>query len=121
MSTKTTKQQRKRRHWHIRSKVAGTAEKPRMVVSRSLNHISVQFIDDVAGKTLASASTKDKAFEGNNTQAGNKEGASLVGKIAANNAKAAGISKVVFDRAGFRFHGRVKELADAAREAGLEF
>ena len=64
MSIKSTKQQRKRRHWHIRSKVSGTAAKPRMAVSRSLNHISVQFIDDEAGKTLASASTKDKAFEG---------------------------------------------------------
>ncbi|WDE98282.1 50S ribosomal protein L18 [Lentisphaera profundi] len=121
MSIKTTKQQRKRRHFHVRKKVAGTAAKPRMAISRSLNHISVQFIDDEAGKTLASASTKDKAFDGTNIQAANKEGAVLVGKIAADNAKAAGISKVVFDRAGFRFHGRVKELADAAREAGLEF
>ena len=121
MSIKSTKQQRKRRHWHIRSKVSGTAAKPRMAVSRSLNHISVQFIDDEAGKTLASASTKDKAFEGTKAQAGNKEGAALVGKVAAENAKAAGITKVVFDRAGNKFHGRVKELADAAREAGLEF
>ncbi len=121
MSIKTKKQQRKRRHWHIRKGVSGTAQKPRMVVTRSLKHISVQFIDDVTAKTLVSASTKDKSYEGSEKQASNKEGAALVGKLAAEKAKEAGITTVVFDRAGNRFHGRVKELADAAREAGLEF
>lgn len=119
MSKKTI--QRKRRHWHIRRKLSGTAAKPRMCVFRSSKNIQVQFIDDVAGVTLASASTQDKAFKEAGAKGGNKEGAALVGKLAAEKAQAAGISKVVFDRAGFRFHGRVKELAEAAREAGLQF
>ena len=109
---------RQRRHWHIRKKVSGTSEIPRMCVYRSLNHIYVQLIDDEAGKTLASASTVEKGFEG---KASNVEGAALVGKKIAEKAIEAGIKKVVFDRAGFKFHGRVKSLADAAREAGLEF
>lgn len=109
---------RQRRHWHIRKKVSGTSEIPRMCVYRSLNHIYVQLIDDEAGKTLVSASTVEKGFEG---KASNVEGAALVGKKVAEKAIEAGIKKVVFDRAGFKFHGRVKSLADAAREAGLEF
>lgn len=107
-----------RRHWHIRKKVSGTAETPRMAVFRSNKHISVQLIDDVAGKTLASATSlgKDAAISGSN-----KEGAAAVGKLAAEQAIAVGIKKVVFDRGGFKYHGRVQALADAAREAGLEF
>ena len=92
-----------------------------MAVSRSLKHISVQFIDDEAGTTLAAASTQEKSFAASGASTANKSGAAVVGKLAAEKAQAAGIKKVVFDRGGFRFHGRVKELADAAREAGLEF
>ena len=112
---------RKRRHFHVRRKLAGIATKPRMCVFRSAKNIQVQFIDDETGITLAAASTQDKAFKEAGLPGGNKEGAVFVGKLAAEKAIAAGISTVVFDRAGFRFHGRVKELADAAREAGLKF
>jgi large subunit ribosomal protein L18 len=119
MSKKTTKQQRQRRHLHIRNSVSGTAARPRMAVCRSLQHISVQFIDDEAGNTLASASTLQKAFT--EASAANIAGSAVLGKLAAEQAIAAGIKKVVFDRGGFKFHGRVKALADAARTAGLEF
>ena len=109
---------RRRRQWSIRKKISGTAAKPRMVVFRSAKNISVQFIDDVAGTTLASASStgKDNAINGSNVA-----GATEVGKLAAEAAKAAGISTVVFDRAGFKFHGRIEAVATAAREAGLVF
>ena len=109
---------RQRRHWHIRKKVSGTSEIPRMCVYKSLNHTYVQLIDDVSGKTLVSASTVEKAFEGHTS---NVDGAAVVGKNIAEKALASGLKKVVFDRAGFKFHGRVKSLADAAREAGLQF
>lgn len=109
---------RQRRRWHIRKKVSGTSTIPRMSVYRSLNHIYVQLIDDQTGKTLVSASTVEKGFEG---KASNVEGAAAVGKKVAEKALEAGIQKVVFDRGGFKFHGRVKSLAEAAREAGLKF
>ena len=116
--TKLKVQRRTRRRIHIRKKVAGSPEQPRMSVFRSLNHIYVQLIDDQAGHTLCSASSLD---EDHQATTGNKTGAEVVGKRLAERAKALGISRVVFDRNGFRFHGRVKALADGARAAGLDF
>lgn len=110
--------QRLKRHRRVRGTVSGTAERPRLNVFRSSNHIYAQIIDDVAGVTLVSASSTEKGFEGNG---GNKEGARMVGKLVGERAKAKGINRVVFDRGGYLYHGRVKELADGARESGLEF
>ena len=110
---------RQRRRWHIRKKISGTAEIPRLCVFRSSKNMYAQIIDDEAGKTLVSASTVEKAADG--TSRSTKEGAALVGKLVAEKAVKAGISKVVFDRSGYKFHGRVKSLADAARENGLQF
>ncbi|GGH15103.1 50S ribosomal protein L18 [Silvibacterium dinghuense] len=108
---------RKRVHTRIRRKIEGTAERPRLNVYRSLNHIYVQVIDDLAGATLVSASTvADKVKTGGNVAA-----AKEVGKLVAERAQEKGIKKVVFDRGGYLYHGRIKALADAAREAGLEF
>lgn len=109
---------RLKRHFRIRNKISGTAERPRLNIFRSSKHIYAQIIDDVNGVTLASASSMDKDFSANG---GNKEGAKLVGKKIAENAVSKGISEVVFDRGGYIFHGRVKELAEAAREGGLKF
>lgn len=109
---------RLKRHQRIRNKINGTAECPRLNVFRSANHIYAQIIDDVKGVTLVSASTKDKGFEGTG---GNKEAARKVGEEIAKNAKVKGIEQVVFDRGGYIYHGRVKELADGAREGGLKF
>ncbi|NOT47166.1 MAG: 50S ribosomal protein L18 [Acidobacteria bacterium] len=103
-------------HSRIRKKVRGLAERPRLAVFRSLNHIYAQVIDDVAGKTLATASTAEKAFSGTG---GNIAAASSIGKTIAERALAAGVSNVVFDRGGYVYHGRVKALLDATREAGL--
>lgn len=113
---------RARRRIGIRKRIQGTHERPRMAVYKSLNHMYVQVIDDLDGKTLASASTRDKdlgSAAGGKT--GNVAAAAAVGSKLAERAKAAGVKKVVFDRGGFRFHGRIKALADAARKAGLEF
>ena len=104
-------------HSRIRKKVRGTAERPRVAIYRSLNHIYAQVIDDRSGKTLATASTTEKAL-GTKT-GGNIEAAKVVGKTIAERAQAAGISSVVFDRGGYVYHGRVKALIDASREAGL--
>ena len=104
-------------HTRIRKKVSGTAERPRLAVFRSLNHIYAQVIDDVSGKTLAAASTTEKDLKG--TTGGNIEAAQKVGKTVAERAIAAGVSNVVFDRGGYLYHGRVKALLDATREAGL--
>lgn len=109
-----------RRHARLRRKVMGTAERPRMAVFRSLRHISVQFIDDNAGKTLAAVSTQSADFA-KDTYGGNIKSAQAIGKMAAEKAKAQGIETVVFDKGGRKYHGRVKALADAAREAGLKF
>ena len=110
---------RRKRHQRIRLHLAGTQDRPRLAVFRSLNHIYAQVIDDASGKTLAAASTVEKDLrESTSTKT---EEAAVVGRLLAERAKAAGIERVVFDRAGFRYHGRVKSLADAAREAGLEF
>ncbi|MGM9609040.1 MAG: 50S ribosomal protein L18 [Eubacteriales bacterium] len=110
--------QRLKRHTRVRGKISGTAERPRLAVYRSNAHISAQVIDDVAGVTLASASTYEKSFEGLGS---NKEAARAVGKLVAERAKAKGITAVVFDRGGYIYHGRVSELAEGAREGGLEF
>jgi large subunit ribosomal protein L18 len=110
---------RRKRHERIRLHLAGSEMRPRLAVFRSLNHIYAQVIDDASGKTLAAASTADKELKG--SKATKSEDAAIVGKLVAERAKAAGVERVVFDRAGFRYHGRIKSLADAAREAGLEF
>jgi large subunit ribosomal protein L18 len=116
---KKTLDPRARRHRRVRKKVSGTAERPRLAVFRSNNHIYAQVIDDVAGRTLAAASTADASLKGGAT--GNVDAATKVGSLIAERAKAAGVDKVVFDRGGFRYHGRVAALADAARAGGLEF
>lgn len=111
---------RQRVHKRIRTRMTGTAERPRLNVYRSLNHIYTQLIDDAAGVTLASASTVAK--KGAEKRAGgNVDAAKEVGKLIAERAQAVGVKKVVFDRGGYLYHGRIKALADAAREAGLEF
>jgi large subunit ribosomal protein L18 len=112
---------RQRVHARVRTKVAGTPERPRLCVYRSVGHIYVQVIDDRGGRTLCSASSVDKETKKALKGGGNIAAAKNVGKIIAERAKAAGVSKVVFDRGGYKYHGRVKALADAAREAGLQF
>jgi large subunit ribosomal protein L18 len=110
---------RHKRHERIRLHLSGSPERPRLTVFRSLNHIYAQVIDDASGKTLASASSLEKELR----TAGQRktDEAKSVGRLIAERARSAGIERVVFDRAGFRYHGRIKSLADAAREAGLEF
>jgi large subunit ribosomal protein L18 len=112
---------RRKKQLKIRKTITGTAERPRISVYRSLNNIFVQIIDDVNGKTLAQASTIDKELKAEVKNGGNTEAAQLVGKKAAERALAAGIETVVFDRSGYVYTGRVKALAEAAREAGLKF
>ena len=112
---------RKRVHARVRIKVSGTPERPRLCVYRSLGHIYAQVIDDRSGKTLVSASSLDSETKKNLKGGGNIAAAKVIGKAVAERAKAAGVSKVVFDRGGYKYHGRVKALADAAREAGLQF
>lgn len=112
---------RVRKHIRVRKKLKGSVERPRLNVYRSLNHIYAQIIDDTNGSTLVSASTLDEAIKGKLKFGGNKEAAKEVGKLVAEKAIDKGIKLVVFDRGGYLYHGRVKELAEAAREAGLEF
>lgn len=109
---------RLKRHMRLRNKINGSAARPRLNVFRSAKHIYAQLIDDAAGKTLVSASSLEKGFEG---FGGNKEAAKKVGKAIAEKAVKAGIAECVFDRGGYIYHGRVKELADGAREGGLKF
>ena len=117
MTTLTVREARQRRHRRVRGKVRGTSERPRLVVSRSNKGISAQLVDDMDGNTLASASWLElKTFKGNKS-----EQAAAVGKLLADNAKQANIEVVVFDRGGYLYHGRVKALADAARQGGLKF
>jgi large subunit ribosomal protein L18 len=118
---KTKGIQRKKRHVRIRKAVHGTSERPRLCIFRSLQHIYAQLIDDGTGKTLACASTLDKELKVKENGAGNVGAAREVGKLLAERASGAGHKKVVFDRGGHPYHGRVKALAEAAREAGLEF
>ena len=112
---------RKRRQRRVRAHISGTPERPRLNIFRSLGNIYAQVIDDVAGHTLVSASTLDKDVAAQLEGKSKVEAARIVGKIVGERAKNAGISKVVFDRAGYRYHGRVAALAEGAREAGLEF
>ena len=113
-----TNAQRKKRHRRVRGKIAGTPERPRLNVFRSEKHIYAQIIDDTKGVTLCSASSLEKDFKGSGS---NKEGAAKVGTEVAKRAIKSGIEDVVFDRGGYIYHGRVKELAEAAREGGLKF
>ncbi|MGL4538907.1 MAG: 50S ribosomal protein L18 [Cetobacterium sp.] len=112
---------RRRKHLSIRSKISGTAERPRLSIYRSNNNIFAQLVDDVNGVTLVSASTIDKEIKGNVKNGGNIESAKLVGKAIAERAVAKEISVIVFDRSGYKYTGRVAALAEAAREAGLKF
>ena len=118
MTTLSTRQARQRRHRRVRGKVVGTADRPRLVVFRSNRGIDAQLVDDSSGRTVAAAGWLQikKSFKGNKT-----EQAAEVGKLLAENAKQAGVGEAVFDRAGYLFHGRVKALADGAREGGLRF
>ena len=109
---------RKRRHGRVRSRITGTAERPRVAVYRSLRHIYVQAIDDLSGKTICAASTREAGMAG---AGGNRSSAAEVGKRLAERLKEAGVTKVAFDRGGFRYHGRIAALADAARAEGVEF
>ena len=118
VSRKDSNKARLARHKRVRSKISGTPARPRLCVYRSLANITAQVIDDVNGVTLVSASTLEKAFEGNG---GNKEAAKEIGKTIAARALEKGITEVVFDRGGYVYQGRVKELADGAREGGLKF
>jgi large subunit ribosomal protein L18 len=111
----------KRRHWRVRQKVTGTLQRPRMSVKFTGENIYVQFIDDLAGHTLAAVSSLNKSVPDHASLAANAASATRIGKIAAEAAKAKGIAQVVFDRGGARYHGKVEALADAAREAGLKF
>jgi large subunit ribosomal protein L18 len=120
MNLKHKRNLRQKRIWRIRKKVKGTVERPRLCVTFTNEHIYAQAIDDVAGKTLVSVSTLAKDLREDKLSA-NKAGATALGKVAGERLQAAGISEVVFDRHGRRFHGRVKEFAEAARAAGLKF
>ena len=119
VTTKDKQLGRARRHHRLRKKVSGSSTRPRLAVFRSNKHIVAQVIDDRAGRTLAAASTHEADLRTGAT--GNKDAAGKVGRLVAERAKAAGITTVVFDRGGFVYHGRIAALADAAREAGLEF
>jgi len=112
---------RLRRQRHVRKRLSGTTERPRLAVFRSSKHIYAQVIDDAAGKTLAQASTLDGEVKAGAAYGGNKAAAALVGKTVAERARKAGIDRVCFDRRSYKYHGRVQALADAAREAGLQF
>ncbi|NMB10307.1 MAG: 50S ribosomal protein L18 [Tissierellia bacterium] len=115
------KANRKARHLRVRKKVSGTPQKPRLNVYKSNTNIYAQIIDDVNGKTLVSASTLDKDIKASVENAGNMEAAKKVGEVIGKKALEQGIEDVVFDRSGYQYHGKVKELAEAAREAGLKF
>ena len=124
MQIKTKDDRRQRIKYRIRKRIRGTSERPRLSVFRSVSHIYVQVIDDMVGTTLASASSIEAAVKGKmdaETRAGNRKGAELVGKTIAERLKEKGITRVIFDRNGFLYHGRVRAVAEAARQAGLEF
>lgn len=112
---------REKRHERVRKKVVGTKERPRLTVHRSHQNLFAQIIDDLYGKTLVAASTLEKDFKKKQKSGGNVKAATLLGEYIAGKAKEKGINKVVFDRSGYQFHGRVKALAESARKAGLEF
>lgn len=119
-NAKSNQAARARRHYRVRKKVSGTPARPRLAVFRSNRHVVAQVIDDLSGRTLASASSLEASVRAVGPS-GNRTAAAAVGKLVAERAGAAGVSRVAFDRGGFLYHGRVAALADAAREAGLEF
>ncbi len=121
MAKVETREARIRRHTRIRAKIKGTTERPRLCVFRSLSHIYAQVIDDIKGQTLAAASTLDPEVKAETAGKAKTDEAKLVGALIAKRALGGGVKEVVFDRGGFQYHGRVKALADAAREAGLKF
>ena len=124
MRVKTTKDRRNRIRLRQRQRIQGTPPRPRLAVCRSLAHISAQAIDDLSGRTIASASSTEpsvKAMFRNGARGGNRSGATIVGKVVAERLLKQGVKQVVFDRGGFLYHGRVRSVADAAREAGLQF
>ncbi len=121
MSVRTKEGIRQRIHRRIRKKIAGTPERPRLAVYRSQAHIYAQLVDDDAGRTLCAASSLDESLADKKKKGGDVAAAKAVGQLIASRAKEKGVSAVVFDRGGFQYHGRVKALADAAREAGLKF
>ncbi|MET0484859.1 MAG: 50S ribosomal protein L18 [Candidatus Rokuibacteriota bacterium] len=121
MITKDRRAPRDKRHYRLRRWVRGTAARPRLAVFRSLNHIYAQVVDDDTGRTLVAADSRSKEFRAGQPRGGNVAAAKAVGSLLAQRAKAAGVARVVFDRGGFKYHGRVKALADAARAGGLEF
>ena len=121
MSTKTRQDIRQRLHDRIRKKLRGTPQRPRLAVFRSQGHIYAQVIDDDAGRTLCAASSLDKDLRAKSKRGGNVASAKEVGALIASRAREKGVAAVVFDRGGFLYHGRIKALADAAREAGLKF
>jgi large subunit ribosomal protein L18 len=118
---KTREQRRERRHRRVRAKVHGTAERPRLVVHRSINHVEGQVVDDVAGRTLVGLSTLDAGLRGQSGEMNKTEASRAAGKALAEKAKEMGVTKVVFDRGGYVYHGRVKAFAEGAREGGLDF
>ena len=119
--SRTNLRQRTRRRFRVRKRLSGTADRPRLTVFRSHKHIYAQVVDDVTGRTLASASTADKTLREQVGFGGNSTAAEAIGKAVAERAQAAGVKQVCFDRGSFRYHGRVAALAEAARSAGLEF
>lgn len=121
VSKKSRSEVREKKHLRLRNRFAGTAERPRLAVFRSNNHMYAQIIDDTVGKTLVSASTLDKEVKAEIEKTNNVDAAAYVGTVVAKKALEKGIKSVVFDRGGFIYHGKVQALADAAREAGLEF
>ena len=121
MSTKTKQDIRQRLHDRIRKRIRGTPARPRLAVFRSQGHIYAQVVDDDAGRTLVAASSLDKGLRAKSRRGGSVAAAKDVGSLIASRAKEKGIAAVVFDRGGFQYHGRIKALADAAREAGLKF
>ncbi len=118
---KTREQRRERRHRRVRAKVHGTAERPRLVVHRSINHVEGQVVDDVSGRTLVGLSTLDAALREKRGEMNKTEASRAAGKALAEKAKEMGVTKVVFDRGGYVYHGRVKAFAEGAREGGLDF
>jgi large subunit ribosomal protein L18 len=118
---KTREQRRERRHRRVRAKVHGTAVRPRLVVHRSINHVEGQVVDDVAGRTLVGLSTLDAGLRGQSSEMNKTEASRAAGKALAEKAREMGVTKVVFDRGGYVYHGRVKAFAEGAREGGLDF
>jgi len=118
---RTRKEGRLRRHGRLRNRVVGTAARPRLCVFRSLKHIYAQVVDDTSGQTVAAASTVESSLRASLKSTGNVEAARAVGKLIASRTREKGVEQVVFDRGGFLYHGRVKGLAEAAREGGLDF